>query len=240
MSLYASQGRKSQVRSILAEAASYRRNHSGAPATISISKAAGIALLESAKTEDLSAAAEVFRLLHQDDPADRISIAGFVAANSAVAPERVAKEQLDSLSPVATLIADVDAAALEEAGIGRPTSAVSLVTTAKGKKRTSSEQGGRKSERKPKKIRKSRMAKDHDPSKVMDPERWLPLRDRSTYKPKGKRGKAKMAGLTQGGIVSAGDEKSLTGTLSEKLSGSAGGGAGSSKKKGKKGKGAKW
>ena len=35
----------------------------------------------------------------------------------------------------------------------------------------------------------------------MDPERWLPLRDRSSYRPKGKKGKKKAADLTQGGVV---------------------------------------
>ena len=35
----------------------------------------------------------------------------------------------------------------------------------------------------------------------MDPERWLPLRDRSSYRPKGKKGKKKATDNTQGGFV---------------------------------------
>lgn len=49
-------------------------------------------------------------------------------------------------------------------------------------------------------MRKSRLPKDYEQGKAPDPERWLPLRDRSTYRPKGKKGRAKAA-LTQGGVV---------------------------------------
>lgn len=49
-------------------------------------------------------------------------------------------------------------------------------------------------------MRKSRLPKDYEQGKAPDPERWLPLRDRSTYRPRGKKGRAKAA-LTQGGVV---------------------------------------
>lgn len=35
----------------------------------------------------------------------------------------------------------------------------------------------------------------------MDPERWLPLKDRTSYRPKGKKGKKKALDATQGGVV---------------------------------------
>lgn len=56
----------------------------------------------------------------------------------------------------------------------------------------------------PKKIRKkkTRLPKDYDPAKKVDAERWLPMRDRSYYKPKGKKDKKKVAAATQGGAVS--------------------------------------
>lgn len=37
----------------------------------------------------------------------------------------------------------------------------------------------------------------------LDPERWLPLQDRSYWKPKVRKGKARRAGLTQGGVTGA-------------------------------------
>ena len=51
-----------------------------------------------------------------------------------------------------------------------------------------------------KRVRKSKLPKDYEEGKVMDPERWLPLRDRSSYRPKGRKGKMKAAAMTQGGV----------------------------------------
>ena len=56
-------------------------------------------------------------------------------------------------------------------------------------------------------MRKSRLPKDYDPAKTPDPERWLPLKDRSTYRPKGKKGRQKAAEKTQGGVSGGGGEK---------------------------------
>jgi len=42
---------------------------------------------------------------------------------------------------------------------------------------------------------------------VDNPERWLPLRDRSTYRPKGKKRRQKAVVLTQGGISKKGDKR---------------------------------
>ena len=79
---------------------------------------------------------------------------------------------------------------------------------------------------KPRKLHKSRIPKDFDPNKKPDPERWLPLRDRSYYKPKGKKGKKKAEGLTQGGVVEDDKKKDATPVVQQQ-----GGGA---KKKAKK------
>ncbi len=72
----------------------------------------------------------------------------------------------------------------------------------------------------------------------MDPERWLPLRDRSTYRAKSKKGKKKAADLTQGGVVKEEESLELAGGAGsvkvEKAPG--GGGGGASKAKEKKGK----
>lgn len=93
-------------------------------------------------------------------------------------------------------------------------------------------------------MRKSRLPKDYEQGKVPDPERWLPLRDRSTYRPKGKKGRAKAA-LTQGGVV---DKTQATGggggragevvkvSVNPGLVVGAAGGGKSNKGKGKKGK----
>lgn len=58
-----------------------------------------------------------------------------------------------------------------------------------------------------KRARKSRRPKDYDPARTPDPERWVPLKDRSTYRPKGRKGRQKAAEKTQGGGVGGGGEK---------------------------------
>jgi hypothetical protein len=79
--------------------------------------------------------------------------------------------------------------------------------------------------------RKARMPKDYVEGKKMDAERWLPMRDRSYYRPKGRKGKKRMEGLTQGGVVA--EEKGTPAPQEKKA------GADKGKNK-KKGKGGKW
>lgn len=81
------------------------------------------------------------------------------------------------------------------------------------------------------------MPADFVEGKKMDEERWLPVRDRSSYRPKGKKGKKKVADLTQGGVVRENGEESLeltggAGTVKVEKAGA--GGKGKGKKKGKK------
>ena len=89
-------------------------------------------------------------------------------------------------------------------------------------------------------MRKSRLPKDYDPSKAPDPERWLPLKDRSTYRPKGRKGRQKAAEKTQGGGVSGekGGAEAKAGGGGEGVIKAAekkpGGGQAKGKKKGKK------
>jgi signal recognition particle subunit SRP72 len=75
------------------------------------------------------------------------------------------------------------------------------------------------------------MPKDYVEGKKMDPERWLPMRDRSYYRPKGRKGKKRAEGLTQGGVVE--NDKGTPAAQEKK------GGADKGKNK-KKGKGGKW
>ena len=56
---------------------------------------------------------------------------------------------------------------------------------------------------KTKKKRKPLLPKDYDPEKTPDPERWIPKRERSTYRVKGKNKKAASKG-PQGTFVAGG------------------------------------
>lgn len=227
VALYNLQGRSSVARSELSKAAEYWRSKSKEASDptkhATLLKAAGTALLHSDEQSDLEAAASIFDAIHKQDSADKAASAGLISALARTDPAKIQKADLDSLTATSRLIAGIDVAALEDAGVARPDVSMSTAST---KKRPADDAN---KSAKPKKIRKSKMPKDFDPNKKIDPERWLPMRDRSYWKPKGKKGKARQAGLTQGGPVA--EEKAAP----QQATPSAGGGGAASKKK-KKGK----
>jgi signal recognition particle subunit SRP72 len=228
VSLYNAQTRREPARSALAIAATYWRSQpSNRPSGVThLLKAAGSALSESHDPSHQALAHDIFQDLHSQDPSDRYSAAGLLAASPATATP-------SSLQPLDSLLSGIDAEALENAGIAAPPVDPSAVGTTR--KRPANEQP------KPKKAKKlcaSKMPKDYDPNRTPDPERWLPLRDRSSYKPKGgKKGKAKQAMLAQGAVVDEKESKPATpGAEVVKGKQQQGGGGGAKKKKGKGGK----
>ncbi|KAJ5155189.1 hypothetical protein N7492_007992 [Penicillium capsulatum] len=228
ISLYQLEGRKPQIRSTLAQAAAYWRGKPEPPA--SLLRAAATSLLHSDEPSDLSTAGDLFRSLYQQDPTDRVAIAGYVASQATLDYSRV-ESQLDRLPEVNELVADVDISALEATGIqpSASSTAAAAAAFAGARKRAAAT----KDDRAPKRVRKSRLPKDYDPAKKPDPERWLPLRDRSSYRPKGKKGKQRAAERTQGGVVS---EKADDSAAQSQQKAGGGGGGSSSKKNKKKGK----
>ncbi|KAF2400774.1 hypothetical protein EJ06DRAFT_405483 [Trichodelitschia bisporula] len=227
ISLYSLQGRKTHIRRELAKAAAYWRSQQGSPSDPllhpNLFKAAGAALLESDVPEDAETALAIFTSLHEQISSDRANTAGLVASLATTNPTAVTLDLLAALTPAARLVADLDAAALESAGVARtaPTSSVETAVKkrpAEGKDKTVK-----------KRIRASRMPKEFVEGKKMDPERWLPLRERSYWKPKGRKGKARAAGLTQGGPVA--EDKPVV-----EKAGVVGPGSGAGAKKKKKGK----
>lgn len=199
VSLYASQGRKAHSKAELAKAASYWRSRRKADDKVAphvpLLRAAGTSLLESSDPEDAKVAGEIFSDLYERDADDQANTAGLVAAYATIDVSKIPKDALESLTPAERLVSDIDAVDLENAGVVRPTPAVTVKT--ESKKRPAEED----TKTKTKKIRPRHMPKEgFEEGKKMDPERWLPLRDRSTYRPKGRKGKAKAAGITQGGM----------------------------------------
>ncbi|KAF7712617.1 Uncharacterized protein PECH_003001 [Penicillium ucsense] len=228
VSLYQLEGRKLQIRTALAQAAKYWRNKSNAPA--SLLRAAATSLLHSDDKADLTTAGELFKGLYQQDSHDRLAIAGYIASRATLNYSQV-ESQLEQLPEVNELIADVDVSALESAGIMPSASAAAAAAAAfaGARKRTAADKESRS---RAKRVRKSRLPKDYDPEKKADPERWLPLRDRSSYRPKGKKNKQRAADRTQGGPVSEKTEEA-TANVAQKASG---GGSSNAKKNKKKGK----
>jgi signal recognition particle subunit SRP72 len=223
VSLYTQQARRSQIKTVLAKASSYWRHRSKPPK--SLLRASGLSLLNSSDPEHQAIARDIFATLHTLDSASKFATAGRVAAHALTSPGKVAADA-DKLTPVPRLIAGIDVAALEEAGIP------SLPSATTTRKRALDE----KPKPAKKRVRNSKLPKDYDPSKTPDPERWLPLRDRSTYRPKGRKGRQKAAEKTQGGVSNEKPaEGKTTGTDGVIKAPEKGGGqAKGKKKKGKK------
>ncbi|OAL35352.1 hypothetical protein AYO20_05403 [Fonsecaea nubica] len=199
ISLYKARGQKDHVKQELANAASYWRTKSNAPT--SLLTAAGVSLLESQTKEDLKLARDIFTKLREQQPNDKATIAGYVASH-AWDDEAVAGADTDKLTATSELIRNIDTDLLENTGIPQSSNALTIAQLGRTRKRSAPEGGNLK----PKRIRKSRLPKDYDESKKPDPERWLPMRDRSYYRPpkgkkKGKRGGGGSDDRTQGGAV---------------------------------------
>ncbi|KAB8239452.1 signal recognition particle subunit SRP72 [Aspergillus alliaceus] len=228
VALYKLEGRRVQIRSELAKAADYWRGHAEAPS--SLLRAAAESLLHSSDRSNLTAAGDLFKALYQEDRNDRFAIAGYVASQATLDYTKI-ESQVDSLPSIDELISGVDVDALESAGVSPPSSAAAAAAAAiaGARKRTSSDRHGHATKR----LRKSRLPKDYDPNKTPDPERWLPLRDRSSYKPKGRKGKQRAAERTQGGVVNEKAEESPA-PAAQRQKSQGGGGTNKKKKKGKR------
>ena len=223
--IYRSQGRKPQIKQELAKAAFYWRHKSKAPR--SLLQTAGVALLSASSTkEDRSAASDIFAKLREQNMDDKAAIAGLVASNPTESPAHVHSDA-DRLTTVSELVKGIDVTKLEAVGIPQSSNALAIAQKQNSKKRKAE---GEQS--KPKRIRKSRLPKNYDPAVKPDPERWLPLRDRSNYRPKGKKkGKKTGEDRTQGGIVA--DDVGVKPTAASTVIAPSGGGGANRKKKGK-------
>ncbi|KAI1320739.1 hypothetical protein F5Y16DRAFT_389657 [Xylariaceae sp. FL0255] len=224
--LYRLQGRQNSIRTELAKASAYWRSKS-APSSIVLLKEAGIELLRSSNPEHVASAGATFEKLVDESPIDLTAAAGLVASFATSDYAKV-EAYLDKLTPVERLTKGINVQSLVDAGV---CSIVPPEPTLK--KRPATDEPER--EKATKRRRKKRLPKDYEEGKQPDPERWLPLRDRSTYRPKGKKGKKRAQEVTQGGVVKEEEMLELVGGAGavkvEKATGSQGN---KKKKKGKK------
>ena len=199
VSLYTQQGRPGAAKSELAKAAEYWRKPHKSKTEIpskALMVAAGTALLDTHNPANIKAAGEIFKSLYDQDKEDRAAIAGLVAAYSITDPKSIPDDLGSYLPEASRLVSDINAIELEKVGV--PTG-ISTNIAAEAQKRKARRTKSIPS--RAKRLRKARMPKDYVEGKKMDAERWLPMRDRTYYRPKGKKGKKKMDGLTQGGAV---------------------------------------
>lgn len=217
--LYKLEGRKHHISEELRKAAAYWRQRPHPPH--SILRAAAVSLLRSAEPA-VATSQELFDMIREQNPDDQFATAGYVAAYAMSDLSNI-QDQLDTLPSPQELVKDIDVSALENDGI--PPVETSAAVLAGARKRATRNEGGRVKKR----VRKSRLPKDYDPNKTPDPERWLPLRERSTYRPKGRKAKQRAAERTQGAPERSDDRASPSPAPVQKA-----GGASKKKKKGKR------
>jgi signal recognition particle subunit SRP72 len=196
------QGRESSAKAELVKAAAYWQSRHASPAS-SLLEEAGIELMKSSNDKDLQLAGSSFQKLIDEQKGSDIATAGLVAAFATSEPSRIEKH-LQSLPPVDSLIEGIDVASLLSAGVAVPTSKTGSSTL---KRAAPSGTDGKTHKRR----RKIRLPKNYVEGTKPDPERWLPLRDRSSYRPKGKKGKKKAGESTQGGMVKEEETLDLVG-----------------------------
>ncbi|KAI8958526.1 hypothetical protein F5Y11DRAFT_34588 [Daldinia sp. FL1419] len=205
VALYRFQGRQNSVRTELAKASAHWRSKSKDPAS-SLLREAGIELLRSSSHEDIASAGESFETLVAQSDKDAIAVAGLVASFANEDYSKI-ERYLPALTPIERLTAGTDVAALIAAGVAsipRPTQAL----TSK-KRPADNDEPGKPAAKK--RRHKKRLPKNYEEGKLPDPERWLPLRDRSTYRPKGKKGRKRAQESTQGGVVKEEETLELVG-----------------------------
>lgn len=190
VTLYRLQHRHACISRELDLAVSYWIHHDNRQAG-SVMRGAGPELLWSTHASDLATAGAAFEKLCSQPTEDPIAIAGLVASFAKTDPTKI-QSYLNCLPSVDALVAGTDAGSLLEHGVASSQPVAGLAkkravvanTTARNRKG-----------------RHRRLPKDYVEGKKMDPERWLPLRDRSSYRPKGKKGKKKALDNTQGGFA---------------------------------------
>ncbi|KAK7963845.1 hypothetical protein PG996_008469 [Apiospora saccharicola] len=228
VSLYRLQGRQNSIRTELAKASKHWRSKSDDSA-MPLLRGAGVELLKSSSAEDLASAGATFENLVSNAQNDKAAIAGLVASYATTDYAKI-EPYLQHLTAVDRLTAGVDARALLDAGVA----SVSTAAAPLSKKRVADADADQTSKRRRK---KKKLPKDYEEGKQPDPERWLPLRDRSTYRPKGKKGKKRAQEATQGGMVKEEEMLELVGgagAVKVEKAAPQGGGGNKKKKKGKK------
>ncbi|KAM0558158.1 hypothetical protein ACHAPJ_004842 [Fusarium lateritium] len=202
VTLLRAQGRESSAKAELVKAATHWQSRQAISAT-SLLEEAGIELMKSSNAQDLQLAGTSFQKLFDEQKGSDIAAAGLVASLAPSNPSRV-EQHLQNLPPVDSLIEGIDVAALLSAGVATTTS-----KTGSSALKRAAPSGS--SEKTRKRRRKIRLPKNYVEGTKPDPERWLPLRDRSSYRPKGKKGKKKAGESTQGGMVKEEETLELVG-----------------------------
>jgi signal recognition particle subunit SRP72 len=185
--------------------------------------------LDSQKDEDLKLASDIFAKLREQLSDDKATLAGYVASHATASNDGSLDDEVNQLTSIAQLTRDLDVDSLESDGIPQSSNALAIAQLTRSRKRGAVDGTSVK----PKRLRKSKLPKDFDESKKVDPERWLPMKDRSYYRPpKGKKkGKRGVDDRTQGGAVN--EDLNIDAKTTSAATPTTGGANANKKKKGK-------
>lgn len=223
VSLFRTEGRENAAKNELVKATKYWKTRPVGFAT-SLLREAGIELLRSSNKDDLLLAGSAFEKLFKENHGSHIAASGLIASLAPSDPAKV-QQHASELPALEELVGDVNVKDLLKHGVA----AAPKSELARKRPLTTDT-----STRVTKKRRTRKLPKNYEEGKTPDPERWLPLRDRSSYRPKGKKGKKKAGESTQGGIVKEEETLELVGGGGVKVERAPA--AASSNKKKKKGK----
>ncbi|KAF5659378.1 signal recognition particle subunit srp72, partial [Fusarium heterosporum] len=202
VTLFRAQGRESSARAELVKAAAHWQSRQ-VTWVVSLLEEAGIELMKSSNPKDLQLAGASFQKLFDEQKGSDVVTAGLVASFAPSEPSRV-EQHLQVLPSVDSLIEGVDVESLLSAGVATTTSKIGTSSLKRAAPSGSAETTN-------KRRRNIRLPKNYVEGTKPDPERWLPLRDRSSYRPKGKKGKKKAGESTQGGMVKEEETLDLVG-----------------------------
>ncbi|OAA44937.1 signal recognition particle protein [Metarhizium rileyi] len=225
VSLKRIQKRETSAKTELAKAANFWRGRPNTAVT-SLLEEAGVELASSSSHSELELAGATFRNLHKETQSSPIISAGLVAA-LATSDAAAVTQHIARLPSVDSLVDHIDVNNLMDLGV-----APAVGASTSSKKRQAPV--GSSSERANQKRKRIRLPKNFVEGHTPDPERWLPLRDRSSYRPKGKKGRKKAAESTQGGVVKEEETLGLVGGGGVKVEKASASNSSKKKKKGKK------
>ena len=186
VALYTAQGRRKTMTAFLSKFTTscvddYK------DASISLLRGIGLSLITSHQKAQAQLASPVFRAMFEKNPADDIAQAGLLASDMGVdANESV--HHSSQLPAIPSLLMDARVDLLLGRGVVIPSTSVGV----SGRTTDDAETPARR--------RRRKFTSPAEGGKHLDPERWLPLRDRSSFRPKGKKGKKRTTEATQGGI----------------------------------------
>ncbi|KAG5978835.1 hypothetical protein E4U55_005880 [Claviceps digitariae] len=184
------QKRESSAKAELIEAGRYWLQHQ-APCALSLLKEAGAELVSSSSNDDLKLAGAIFEKLNKENAASPATSAGLVAALASVNAYAL-KHHTSLLPTTESLVYGTQINELISSGI-----MVSPRCSTSEKRMSSNDNNVERAIKK----RRRKLPKNLADGQAPDPERWLPLRDRSSYRPKGKKGRRRATEFTQGGSV---------------------------------------